>query len=89
MSERTITDEARAAFLADLTELSRRHGIELSACDCCGGIGLQPLDFEPVEIAEGWRWHRSDPEGGYVETGREGVHWPSLRVPPAREEGGA
>ena len=86
MSGRAITEEAKAAFLADLAALSRKHGIVLAACDCHGGIGLEPLDSEPVVIADGWRWHRSDPEGGYVETGREGVHWPSLRVPPGGEQ---
>lgn len=40
-----MDDEKVAAFLADLSELSRRHGIKVGACGCCGSpwlFGIKP-----------------------------------------------
>jgi hypothetical protein len=30
-----LTREAEAAFLAELTELTRKHGITIHGCGCC------------------------------------------------------
>lgn len=35
------------SFLADLTELSRKHGVKLYSCGCCGGINADAED-EPT-----------------------------------------
>lgn len=32
-------------FLAALTELSRAHGFEISACGCCGSPHVYPFDM--------------------------------------------
>jgi hypothetical protein len=33
--ERDVTRDQAAAFIADLEELTRKHGIEVAACSCC------------------------------------------------------
>ena len=39
-----ITEEQRAAFLDDLTALTRKHGIEISGCGCCDSPVLTTVD---------------------------------------------
>jgi hypothetical protein len=36
--------DARDAFVAELTELTKKHGIKIWGCGCCGSPGLLPLD---------------------------------------------
>jgi hypothetical protein len=44
-----MTPEQIAAFLADLTELSRKHGIVIGGCGCCDSPNLSPLDTAEEE----------------------------------------
>jgi len=36
MSDRQVTKEQYTAFLCDLEEISRKHGIVIGGCGCCG-----------------------------------------------------
>lgn len=38
------TDEAAAAFMAELLPLARRHGIVIGACGCCGSPWLVTIE---------------------------------------------
>jgi GTPase involved in cell partitioning and DNA repair len=39
-----MTDEQQEALLADLTELSRKHGIKIGGCGCCGSPYFTEMD---------------------------------------------
>lgn len=45
-----MTDERQAAFLAELTELSRRHRIAIGGCGCCGSPWLTELTPTPTDV---------------------------------------
>lgn len=36
-------------FLTELTALTRKHGIKISGCGCCGSPYLTGDDFRPLE----------------------------------------
>lgn len=40
----TITEEARDAFLTELTALTQKHGIVIWGCGCCSSPLLKPLE---------------------------------------------
>jgi hypothetical protein len=37
-----LTDEGVTLFLIELTELSRKHGVRVGGCGCCGSPYLEP-----------------------------------------------
>ena len=39
-----ITQEQTEAFLAELTALTLKHGIQIGGCGCCGSPFLDPTD---------------------------------------------
>lgn len=39
-----LNDQTVSAFLKDLTELTKKHGIEICGCGCCGSPWLAVLD---------------------------------------------
>lgn len=41
-----ITTEEQEAFLAELTELSRKYGIVIGGCGCCGSPYLMHIPDE-------------------------------------------
>lgn len=40
----SITAEDKRRFLHDLTKLSKKHGISIYACGCCGSPDLDKLE---------------------------------------------
>ena len=44
MRSETIDPDNVAAFLIDLTALTKKHGIEIAGCGCCGSPYLLPTD---------------------------------------------
>lgn len=40
---RKMTEPDYTKFLEELTELSKKHGIEIYGCGCCGSPSLSPL----------------------------------------------
>ncbi|MBK7822957.1 MAG: hypothetical protein IPJ61_18405 [Tessaracoccus sp.] len=44
-----VTDADRDRFLADLTELSRKHGIIIGGCGCCSSPYLLRVDRKDPE----------------------------------------
>lgn len=57
-----MTNEQKAAFLRDLTEITRKHGIAIDGCGCCGSPYLIEADT-------------SDARSGYGETPPDQVKW--------------
>lgn len=55
--------EQVVAFLTELAELSRRHGIEIGGCGCCGSPFLREID----EAERG---------GGYEAEGKDDLSHP-------------
>lgn len=41
-----LTDEQVATFLIELTALSRKHGISIGGCGCCGSPYLDPCKVD-------------------------------------------
>lgn len=56
------TDEQKRQFLLDLTELTRKHGIAVGGCGCCGSPFLMEADC-------------SDERAGYSDSGRSDFSW--------------
>lgn len=54
--------EKQQAFLRELTELSRKHGIIITGCGCCGSPGMDDQDC-------------SDPQAGYGTDGTSEIAW--------------
>lgn len=52
MTTESLTEARRAAFLIDLEALTRKHGIAVTGCGCCGSPDLVGVDT-------------SDPQAGY------------------------
>lgn len=50
-----ITEESRDKFLEELTELSRKHGILIAGCGCCGSPYL--AEIEPDEVGGFYKTH--------------------------------
>jgi len=47
-----MTQDQKDAFLAELTELSRKHRIAIGGCGCCGSPWLFDLERKPTsEVA--------------------------------------
>ena len=44
MRSEVIDPDKVAAFLADLTALTKKHGIEIAGCGCCGSPYLLETD---------------------------------------------
>ena len=51
-------DERLEKFLEELTELSRKHKIILSACSCCESINAHTIPET--------EWHKSEFLGSYI-----------------------
>jgi hypothetical protein len=69
MSEpRTLTKEEAEAFLAELTELSRRTGVAIESCTCCSSMWLVALTDE----------QRKDPRGYVGVGGDSAIGWAAL-----------
>jgi hypothetical protein len=71
--ERDVTRDQAAAFIADLEELTRKHGIEVAACSCCNSPWLIDATtpghyrWNWVEIggvADGIDWKPDKADGG-------------------------
>jgi hypothetical protein len=58
VSDATDDPEKVEAFLKDLTELSRRHGIAIGGCGCCHSPFLKDADSATS-------YYRVDPSGYY------------------------
>lgn len=58
----TLSPERIAAFLAELTELSRKHGVVIGGCGCCGSPFLFPFDDEHTESS----FEKTTPAGAYI-----------------------
>lgn len=41
-----MTKENCEAFLNDLTEITKKHGVKFWSCGCCAGLNLVPLKEE-------------------------------------------
>jgi hypothetical protein len=68
-----MTRDQAAAFIAELTELTRKHGIAVSACGCCNSPWLLDATtpghyrWNWVEIggvADGIDWKPDKADGG-------------------------
>jgi hypothetical protein len=44
--EKDLTEEQVQAFLADLSELSRKHRVIIGGCGCCGSPFISSMDAE-------------------------------------------
>lgn len=64
-------DQAKtAAFLAELTELSRRHGLFISGCGCCGSPSVHGPHVHNGQTVVG------DLAGAYaVDDSGDGLTW--------------
>jgi hypothetical protein len=62
MAERDLTQAEIYAFVADLTELTRRHGIKIDACGCCDS----PWLIGGPVVREGTHYTYT-PDGGGLE----------------------
>jgi hypothetical protein len=47
-----MADKLKKAFLADLTELSRKHGRIICGCGCCGSPAIEEHDTSRGRYAE-------------------------------------
>ena len=61
MKSEAIDPDKVAAFLADLTALTQKHGIEIAGCGCCGSPYLWEIDYPgeymingPDDWSNGW-----------------------------------
>ena len=61
----------RLAFLLELRELTRKHGISIGGCGCCGS----PFLDEAADV--------SDDRAGYVEKNGDDLRW----VAPSDKQG--
>jgi hypothetical protein len=69
-----VTRDQAAAFIADLDELTRKHGIAVSACGCCDSPWLVEVgkdgayvcqwDEWPSLVASGLDWRPDKADGG-------------------------
>jgi hypothetical protein len=80
--------EKERAFLIDLEAISRKHGIVVSGCGCCGSPNLEPMtDEDRAETAAGYG------AGGSCDfswTGpSDGPAWGNAKVRAAIVKGGA
>ena len=57
------TTESIVAFLHELTELSRRHGIQIGGCGCCGSPFLAEIDDDKKDGAYSYHGVRKDQSG--------------------------
>lgn len=56
--------EKEAAFLVELTELTKKHGVYITGCGCCGSPSLCDLGLS-----------QSDSLAGYGHGGMSDVQW--------------
>jgi hypothetical protein len=61
---------ALALFLQELSELSRKHRIEISGCGCCDSPSLGVLDEASLNRSYG-----SSADGGCLTWDRTGLKW--------------
>lgn len=75
MSDFTIphTDEQERAFILELTALTRKHGIAIAGCGCCGSPRLEAADV-------------SDERSGYADRDRLAWIAPSDKLLWEREK---
>ncbi len=62
-----MNTEQVAAFLAELAELTARHGIKIDGCGCCGspflsdkkvGLGYYTVADDPYSFNDTLTWHQ-------------------------------
>ena len=67
--------ERARAFLTELTELSRKHGMVLASCDCCNSMFVVTLDDEELAAPNGRYTSRPSSNTGYPQLLCELVQW--------------
>ena len=66
------TKEEINAFLKDLSEVSRKHGMHIGGCGCCGSPFIKFFDNTDEQR---WRPQRRDDPIGYVIDGYDELRW--------------
>lgn len=60
-----ITKERFDAFVKELGELTKKYGIEIWGCGCCGSPGLFDLKNEEAAISDDLAWNVKKQEYEY------------------------
>jgi len=62
-----LSKEAKEAFLEELNQLTRKHGIHIWGCGCCGGPALVGLTEKETSPDHRYRFDDAEESDGHIE----------------------